>query len=831
MDGVWAKKRSTFVSGVRPAVRPPMHDNASNDRQSDRPSDRPDSDATFAAERITERSERAELTGLTGQSGMTSSMSAMTIGRGRYALYGEIASGGMATVHFGRLVGAVGFNRPVAIKRLHPQYAKDPEFRAMFLDEARLVSRIRHQNVVPTLDVVASEDELFLVMEYVSGESLWRLMKATKETGQRVPVHVAMTIASHVLHGLHAAHEAKSETGEPLHIVHRDVSPQNVLVGTDGAARVLDFGVARASARSETTRGGKVKGKLAYMSPEQLGGSPVTRKADIYAASVILWELLTGKRLFLKGDPQTVLIEKLFRGPPPLPSSISKTVPAALDEIVLRGLARDPRDRFSTAREMAIAIEGCGKLATMSAVGEWVEKLAHDALTARARTVAEFESCSLPVAQPSAPPPPMTDSGMTSIAPMTKHTTSAPMSASEAPAPERIPAVAWLEESTHFFASGRDRGPRKSLASLLEPDIDKLVGARVGEVLGMERAKLVFASAFAVVGFAASIAICVTAVRAVSGWMSRHASGDASGVASNGTPPAANPPSSATPSPRPAAAPPAQACPRGMVPIPGGKFFMGSDDDLPMERPAHNVTLSPYCMDVYEVTTEDYKACSDRGECKRAGTTNDWATITNSDHKVFDPLCTARDPIGRARHPINCVDWDMATTYCHARGARLPTEAEWEFSARSPDGRKYPWGDAEPTAKHLNACGRECVEWGKRNHVEEEAMYSADDGWPTTAPVGSFPEGRSRYGMQDIVGNVWEWTADWYAPYGAEPQVSPKGPPRGAERAIRGGGWNGAYAAWVRPTFRYREAPDKRSYGIGFRCAANQGGYGEESPK
>src|SRR5580704_1107389 len=212
---------------------------------------------------------------------------------GRYAIYGEIAAGGMATVHFGRLLGAVGFTRPVAIKQLHPQFAKDPEFRARFIDEARMVSRIRHQNVVPTLDVVAAEDELFLVLEYVQGESLWRLMKAAHDRRVRVPPHIGIAIVSHVLHGLHAAHEAKNEAGAPLGIVHRDVSPQNILVGTDGAARVLDFGVARASSRVDSASArrsaestpetpSRVQGKLAYMAPEQLAGGTVGRQADVY---------------------------------------------------------------------------------------------------------------------------------------------------------------------------------------------------------------------------------------------------------------------------------------------------------------------------------------------------------------------------------------------------------------------------------------------------------------------------------------------------------------------------------------------------------------------
>jgi len=191
---------------------------------------------------------------------------------GRYALYAEIAAGGMATVHFGRLLGPVGFSRTVAIKRLHPQFAKDPEFVSMFLDEARLAARIRHPNVVPTLDVVATQGELFLVMDYVQGESLSRLIRAARERGHRIPPRIVSSILTGALHGLHAAHEAKNERGEPLNIVHRDISPQNVLVGSDGVPRVLDFGVAKAAGRVQTTREGQLKGKLAYMAPEQIGG-------------------------------------------------------------------------------------------------------------------------------------------------------------------------------------------------------------------------------------------------------------------------------------------------------------------------------------------------------------------------------------------------------------------------------------------------------------------------------------------------------------------------------------------------------------------------------
>ncbi|HEY2516323.1 MAG TPA: SUMF1/EgtB/PvdO family nonheme iron enzyme, partial [Polyangiaceae bacterium] len=289
-------------------------------------------------------------------------------------------------------------------------------------------------------------------------------------------------------------------------------------------------------------------------------------------------------------------------------------------------------------------------------------------------------------------------------------------------------------------------------------------------------------------------------------------------------------PGAATAKPETAPVPPPPkppTCADGMVLVSEGKFFMGSDDktDLPFERPAHQVSLAPFCIDKYEVTTARYKACSDKGECKRASLVNEWEGIKDSERKTFDPLCNARDPEQRGEHPINCIDWEMASQFCHAASpnGRLPTEAEWEFATRGRDGRRFPWGDEWPDAKHLNACDAECMAWGKKNHVEEHAMYEASDGFATTAPVGSFPAGASPFGLQDVVGNVWEWTSDWYAPYTASALTDPKGPDAevdGQGRVIRGGAWNGAYPAWVRPTFRYHDAPDKRSYGIGFRCAA-----------
>ncbi len=323
----------------------------------------------------------------------------------RYAIDRKIASGGMATVHFGRLIGPVGFSRTVAIKRLHAQFAADPEFVSMFLDEARLAARIRHPNVVPTLDVVATGGELFLVMEYVPGESIARLARTLRENHEALPTRILSAIMAGVLHGLHAAHEAKDERGAPLGIVHRDMSPQNVLVGTDGVARVLDFGVAKAAGRMQTTREGQIKGKLAYMPPEQLRGAEVGRQSDIYAAGVMLWELVTGRRLFA-GDNEGAIVAKILDGRVEAPSKVlmqgmsgHATIAdgtfltlQTLDATILRALAMDPADRFSTAREMALEIERKLVPATGSEVADWVEHIASDVLITRATMVAEIES-------------------------------------------------------------------------------------------------------------------------------------------------------------------------------------------------------------------------------------------------------------------------------------------------------------------------------------------------------------------------------------------------------------------------------------------------------
>lgn len=310
---------------------------------------------------------------------------------GRYALFDEIGSGGMATVRLGKLLGPAGFAPVVAIKCPHPGLCKDTAFVSMFLDEARLAARIRHPNVVPVLDVVVTDGELFLVMEYVHGIALSNLQQARP----CVPPEIACSVICGTLEGLHAAHEAKNELGEPLGIVHRDVSPQNVLVGFDGIARVLDFGIAKARGRAQVTTDGKVKGKLGYIAPEQLRGEFVNRQADIYAAGVILWELLSGRRLFRGQDVGALMNKVLFAEVQP-PSHFVRDLPRGLDAVVMRALARERSERYATAREFALAVQRCVPSAPAPKVGEWVEAHAEDVTRQRTELVARIERSTYP---------------------------------------------------------------------------------------------------------------------------------------------------------------------------------------------------------------------------------------------------------------------------------------------------------------------------------------------------------------------------------------------------------------------------------------------------
>jgi serine/threonine-protein kinase len=284
---------------------------------------------------------------------------------GRYEVVGEIASGGMATVYLALLGGARGPQRFVALKVLHPHLAREPEFVAMFLDEARLASSIRDPHVVPIAEIGRTDDGFFLVMDYVEGDTLARFAARAATRGTRLPRDVVVRIMLDALTGLHAAHELTDELGRSLGLVHRDVSPQNILVGTDGLARITDFGVARAAARLSSTRNGRLKGKLAYMAPEQARSEATDRRADVFAAGILVWEMLAGRRLF-KAETEAATILRVVVDPIPRLASIAPDVPAPFDAVCTKALSRNPDDRYQTARHMADALAAAAAEAAAS---------------------------------------------------------------------------------------------------------------------------------------------------------------------------------------------------------------------------------------------------------------------------------------------------------------------------------------------------------------------------------------------------------------------------------------------------------------------------------
>ena len=276
---------------------------------------------------------------------------------GRYPLLGEIASGGMARVHVGRMLGKGGFQRTIAIKVLHRHLAQEPSFVAMFLDEARLAAQIHHPNVVQVLDVDALDGVLFLVMEFVEGVTLADLAAEAKRRGELLPIGLVGRALLDSLEGLHAAHELRDSHGQHLGLVHRDMSPQNILVGADGITRVTDFGVAKAAGRIATT-GSKdiVKGKLRYLAPEQVSLEDLDRRADLFSTGIVLWEALTGSQLF-GASSEAQALAMLLTCPIAPPSTVRPEVPLALDEVCMKALERQRSQRFSSAAEFGEALE------------------------------------------------------------------------------------------------------------------------------------------------------------------------------------------------------------------------------------------------------------------------------------------------------------------------------------------------------------------------------------------------------------------------------------------------------------------------------------------
>ncbi len=312
---------------------------------------------------------------------------------GRYELLMPIAAGGMAMVWAARLRGTRGFQKIVAVKTMLPKLSEDEQFEQMFLDEASLASQIRHPNIVEILDLGEQDSVLYLVMEWIDGVPLNQLMKAAKKRGG-IPFPVAVRIAMHACAGLHAAHELKDERGELVGLVHRDISPQNILVTFNGVTKVVDFGVAKATALGDgATVAGQIKGKVGYMAPEQVKGESIDRRVDVFAMGIVLYALTTGKHPFRRESEAATMYNICAPQPVMPPRKVLPNYPPELESVVLSALAKDKDKRYATANELLRALDqdlpSTLRSCTDADVGAFVRELLGDKHLQRKRALAE----------------------------------------------------------------------------------------------------------------------------------------------------------------------------------------------------------------------------------------------------------------------------------------------------------------------------------------------------------------------------------------------------------------------------------------------------------
>jgi len=296
---------------------------------------------------------------------------------GSYVLLEKVATGGMAELYKAKKVGIEGFERLLAIKRILPHLSSDEEFIRMFIAEAKLAAQLMHKNIAQIYDFGKSEENYFIAMEYVRGKDLKAILKKISAERRKMPVAVAVFIAKEVTAALDYAHKQKDDSGRELNIIHRDISPQNILISYDGDVKIVDFGIAKASTHSKTTTG-RLKGKLSYMSPEQASGKPLDRRSDIFSLGVVVYEMLTGRKLF-QGDSEISTLEMIKKAKvDPLPSAINMDLPEGLEAKVLRALAREASERYQKASDMELDLWSVGLKLTDGNPALMLKRYMHD---------------------------------------------------------------------------------------------------------------------------------------------------------------------------------------------------------------------------------------------------------------------------------------------------------------------------------------------------------------------------------------------------------------------------------------------------------------------
>lgn len=719
----------------------------------------------------------------------------------KYRILRLIGEGGMGAVYEGKHVGT---GRRVAVKVIRPGTTDDAGGVQLqrFQREARAAGAIESQYIAQVFDSGsdAAGGFPYLVLEYLTGEDVHQLQRRLGP----LPVDLALRIFAQVCSGLAKAHAAK--------VVHRDVKPANVFLANrdDGEiiCKLLDFGVAKfmtdavenesevpAIETAGLTQTGALVGSPLYMAPEQARGRrDIDARADIWALGILLYKLLTGKTPHERtGFGIGELIMAICMESPVPIRQVAPWVPTEIESLLSAILQLD-RDARPQSVEMILA-----ELHVLLPLGWAIDKSMLVPLPPGVAGPLTLPPASLSPGNPSLgrllnspPPTPANHAAQTADAP--------------APSPKTNP------EASSPSAANSARPAMTAEASPSIPGQTKSSsGSRASSTL------VLVAVAIVVIGGAAAFS-------RMSGQPDRPAETVVS------SPPIQS--LAVVPAPAISSAPAARRteCRAGMILMPGGKFVMGSDKPtLKSAQPAHRAIIDTFCIDAHEVTTSEYQACADKGECKRPPDAPHWPrpkTMPEKAHesklKIFTEWCNFGKS-DRARHPVNCIGWASANDYCRIQGKRLPTEAEWEYVARGTDDRKTPWGDSPDLIERINVAGGEFARWEKSHGLLTAGhLYETDDGFVGTAPVGSFPKGKTKHGVDDLVGNVWEWTADWFGPYEPEEEViNPKGPANGETKVIRGGAFDGGDRSWLEPAFRAEQVPDAIAPMIGFRCAGN----------
>ncbi|HEX4337902.1 MAG TPA: bifunctional serine/threonine-protein kinase/formylglycine-generating enzyme family protein [Polyangiaceae bacterium] len=701
-----------------------------------------------------------------------------------------LREGGMGAVF---VVEQMSTGRLRALKVLSNELGSDAGARERFVRESRIGAQIDSDHVVEvvTAGVDAGTGCPYLVMELLVGLDL----DDVAEQYGPLPLGDTAEILAQFGHAIERAHA--------LSIVHRDIKPANIFLaaprrrGAPFTVKVLDFGIAKAVADNKLT-GAAPLGTPLYMAPEQMEhAGNVTPAADVWALGLVVFRLLTGFDLWrASGESFPALVREIVIDPLPPATQRAAELTAAVrlpygfDDWFARCVARDPAARYPEAGAAIAAFHDLVPDGTPTGqIADWLHaKMGVEGTSGQPMSGGSMR-------------------GHSGAGKWSSQKGSTPASVSRTAPTDSPPGADTGPRLPHITASAARSAPpagdaRTQYSSPLgETSSAKPVAAAL-PARTPSRAPLFVAAGLGVVALAGGAFFA-------RGSSQRSAATQA--------------PTPVVSAVAPVAAPPPR-CPADMVLIQGGSMFMG-DLDLENARPPHKVTVATFCVDKHEVTAAAYDACAGHGNCLKAPQDVHFADVTDSQRTAFSELCNARRE-GRGEHPANCVDWSMADNFCRAPGGRLsdggahlPTEAEWEYAARGSAQKAYPWGDEPPDATRLNACGRECDAWFKEHKLMTRTLYPTDDHFAGTAPIGSFPAGATREGVLDLAGNVWEWTGDWYGPYGAEPTSNPKGAEAGKERVVRGGSFNGSMSQWAKPAYRWKTTPDTYNHAIGFRCA------------